>query len=239
MKTPFEILTVEGGKPNVLGYARVSTVEQSLDSQLHMLEREGGCSRIWTEKVSSMSARPGWNNLIEQVRPGDEVVVLRLDRIGRRLNEIVNSVTELIEQGVRVRALQQGIDTGGGVAGKVMLAVFGALAEAEREAISERTKEGLAAARKKGKHAGRPVVLTKDKEDLCTSLAAAGYNAHEIAAATKMSDRTVRRALARAAAPSRQVKLQLEEPERKPPTKTTVPRAKPRARARAKKASAT
>lgn len=220
-----------GGNPNVMGYARVSTVDQNLESQLDILQREG-CGRVWAEKVSSTGARPGWTALVEQLRTGDQVVVVRLDRIGRRLVEIVRSVTELQEQGIRVRAVQQAIDTGL-PHGKVVLALFAALAESERETLSERTKEGLAAARARGKRAGRPRVSTDAQESLCLSLRAAGYSPSEIATATKLGESTVRRILNAERAPVKQVKLALEEPERKTPTTTTRPT---KSKARKKKA---
>lgn len=219
MTKNWRVLQFKGGKPEVLGYARVSTDAQNLEGQLDVLEREG-CSRVWAEKVSSTDARPGWQSLLEQVRPGDTVVVARLDRIGRRLVEIVRTVTELSEQGVRVRAVHQGVDTGQ-PAGKIVVALFAALAESERETLSERTKEGLAAARARGRRGGRPWVRTEAKMQLVQTLAANGYKPGEIATATKIGESTIRRMLRDQKEPPKQVALGLEEPPRKSPTEST------------------
>ena len=209
---PFQVHEVEGGNPNVFGYARVSTAEQNLEAQLDQLQR-AGCGRIVSEKISSQSVRYGWNRLVEGLRTGDCVVVVRLDRVGRKLDEIVRSVSELGQQGVHVRAIAQGIDTSQ-PHGSITLALFAALAETETRILSERTREGMKAARDRGARIGRPNVLDQTKRDLILHLSANGYLPSEIATAVKCGETTVRRALLEAATPPKQTKLELEEPPR-------------------------
>lgn len=195
---------------NVVGYARVSRQDQNLDSQRDALF-EAGVGRIFSERVSSVGVRSGWQALLASVRPGDVVVVTRLDRIGRRLGEVVTCVQALVEEGVHVRALHQGVDTSA-PGGTIMLAVWAALAETERETLRERTREGMAAAAKRGRAAGRPVVMDAAKRDLVMHLRAQGHTTKAIARTVHAGESTVRRAIADAQRPEpRQLKLP-EEP---------------------------
>lgn len=226
---PYETLVHPSGEANLIGYARVSKADQNLGSQLDAL-REAKCGRVISEKISSAASRLGWQAVLDLVRPGDVVVVQRLDRMGRKLDEVVRSVTELNEQGVAVRALQQSIDTGA-PGGRLLVALFAALAEVERETLRERTREGMAAARARGKKPGRPVVLTDAKRDLITSLSAQGYNLDEIAVALKIGRSSVQRGL-KPRGESRQTRLELE----RPPPKAPAP-AKPKRARKAKPAA--
>lgn len=144
-----------------LGYARVSTQDQNLTAQVQALD-EVGCDRIFQEKVSGAARRlPERERLMELTREGDTVVVTKLDRLGRSTLDLVRIVTDLGARGVEFKVLSGEIDTTS-PQGRLVFHIFSALAEFEREIISERTKEGLEAARRKGKKIGRPRAVAKD-----------------------------------------------------------------------------
>jgi DNA invertase Pin-like site-specific DNA recombinase len=139
----------------LVGYARVSTGDQSLDLQTDAL-RAVGCERIFTDVASGASdTRKGLNEALEFLREGDTLVVWRLDRLGRSLKHLIDAVTGLHARKVGFKSLQEQIDTTTS-GGKLIFHVFGALAEFEREAIRERTQAGLRAARQRGRKGGRP-----------------------------------------------------------------------------------
>ena len=231
----FEVHRFEGER-NRIGYARVSKNEQSLDSQLDALQA-AGCHMVISEKISSVAVRAGWSRVVETLRPGDLLVVTRLDRIGRRLREIIVSVQDLVEQGTHVRALAQGIDTSA-PGGSVALALFAALAETERTVLRERTREGLAAAKARGQKIGRPSTLDPANRELLRHLRAKGFTIKEIAKSLKVGRTTVHRALVEMAKEDpRQLQLLTESVEVLPalPAKAS-PKKKPAKRAKKKRA---
>lgn len=141
-----------------IGYARVSTHEQSLDSQIDRLKK-AQCQRIYCDKVSGSKVdRPELNRLRESLRSGDMLVVWRLDRLGRSLRDLINWVEWLDEQGIILHSLNEQIDTSHHT-GKLVFHLFAALAEFERDLIGERTLAGLAAARARGRRGGRKAKL--------------------------------------------------------------------------------
>jgi DNA invertase Pin-like site-specific DNA recombinase len=147
---------------HLLGYARVSTTDQQPHLQVDALER-AGCYRVFVETATGARAdRPVLEQLLDQLRPGDTLVVWKLDRLGRSLRHLVDIVTGLAERGIGFRSLQEAIDTTT-PGGKLVFHVFAALAEFERDLIRERTTAGLAAARARGRHGGRPSVMTTHK----------------------------------------------------------------------------
>lgn len=147
---------------HLLGYARVSTVEQNADLQRDAL-KAAGCYRIFVDTASGkLDERPQLTAVLDQLRPGDTLVVWRLDRLGRSLRHLIETVTGLAERDVAFRSLTESIDTTT-PGGRLIFHVFGALAEFERELIRERTVAGLAAARARGRQGGRPSVMTDDK----------------------------------------------------------------------------
>jgi DNA invertase Pin-like site-specific DNA recombinase len=147
---------------HLLGYARVSTTDQQPQLQVDALERAGSY-RVFTETASgTRTERPTLEQLLDQLRPGDTLVVWKLDRLGRSLRHLVDTVTGLAERGVGFCSLQEAIDTTT-PGGKLVFHVFAALAEFERDLIRERTNAGLAAARVRGRHGGRPPVMTGQK----------------------------------------------------------------------------
>src|SRR3954462_4884255 len=146
----------------LIGYARVSTLDQTFALQQDALT-VAGCEQLYTDTASgSVTDRPGLAQALSHLRSGDTLVVWRLDRLGRSLAHLIDTVRELQERGVGFRSLQEQIDTTTS-GGKLVFHVFGALAEFERDLIRERTHSGLAAARKRGRLFGRPKVLSPRK----------------------------------------------------------------------------
>jgi DNA invertase Pin-like site-specific DNA recombinase len=146
----------------LIGYARVSTGEQSLDLQVDAL-KQAGCEEVYTDEMSGVKAeRPGLQKALAFARTDDTLVVWRLDRLGRSLKDLVEKVEDLQKRGVGFRSLHESIDTTSSV-GKFQFHVFSALAEFERDLIRDRTMAGLRAARARGKRGGRRHLLTPDK----------------------------------------------------------------------------
>ncbi len=146
-----------------IGYARVSTGEQTLDLQLDAL-KAAGCGKVFEETASGAKAdRPVLAEALTYIRDGDTLVVWRLDRLGRSLGHLIETVAELAERGIGFKSLTEQIDTTT-PGGKLVFHVFGALAEFERDLIRERTHAGLAAARARGRTGGRPKALADPKK---------------------------------------------------------------------------
>lgn len=147
---------------HLLGYARVSTLEQNADLQRDAL-KAAGCYRIFVDTASGkLDHRPQLTAALDQLRPGDTLVVWRLDRLGRSLRHLIDTVTGLADRDVAFHSLTEKIDTGT-PGGRLIFHVFGALAEFERDLIRERTVAGLSAARARGRKGGRPRVMTDQK----------------------------------------------------------------------------
>ncbi len=158
-----------------VGYARVSLPAQHLALQTDALQRVG-CERLYTDTVSGGQAeRPGLRTALEVLRTGDTFVVWKLDRLGRSLSHLVETIQDLHQQGIHFKSLQENIDTTSG-AGKLVFHLFAALAEFERDLIRERTRAGLAAARERGKLGGRPKALRPHQAARVRAL----YNAREL-----------------------------------------------------------
>ena len=165
-----------------MGYARVSTIEQTLALQEDTL-RAAGCERRFTDTLSGAKAeRPGLAQALAFLRPGDVLVVWRLDRLGRSLKALIETLNGLEGRGIGFQSLTEQLDTTSG--GKLIFHVFGTLAEFERDLIRERTLAGLDAARARGRRGGRPSVLaTMDPRSVARAKAlyAAKHNTvHEI-----------------------------------------------------------
>jgi DNA invertase Pin-like site-specific DNA recombinase len=166
---------------HLLGYARVSTTDQQPHLQVDALE-QAGCYRVFTETASgTLTNRPVLDQVLPQLGPGDTLVVWKLDRLGRSLRHLVDTVTGLAERGIGFLSLQEQVDTTT-PGGKLVFHVFAALAEFERDLIRERTSAGLAAARARGRRGGRPRVLTGHKLQVTRQMYASGqYTAAAIA----------------------------------------------------------
>jgi DNA invertase Pin-like site-specific DNA recombinase len=161
-----------------IGYARVSTIEQTLDLQLDAL-KAADCKQTFTDTISgAKAARPGLTDALSHLREGDVLVVWRLDRLGRSLKHLIETVTALHDRGIGFKSLTENIDTTTPT-GKLVFHFFGALAEFERDLIRERTQAGLAAARARGRQGGRPRGLDRAKIDMLKKLYADKSNSIE------------------------------------------------------------
>jgi len=154
---------------HIYGYARVSTAEQDAALQ-HDALTEAGCVRVFTDHASGkLDSRPQLDRLLQTLLPGDTLVVWRLDRLGRSLKHLIEVVTGLGERGVAFRSITEAIDTST-AGGRLIFHIMGALAEFERQLISERTRAGLQAARARGRHGGRRRALSADQAALLRQL---------------------------------------------------------------------
>ena len=152
-----------------IGYARVSTHDQNLDLQKDALTA-AGCEKVFVDVASGKATdRTGLERAKELLRDGDVFVVWRLDRLGRSLKHLIETLTELEGRGVGFLSLTEAIDTTTS-AGKLIFHVLGAITEFERNLIRDRTQAGLAAARARGRNGGRPKSLTASQRELAVDL---------------------------------------------------------------------
>ena len=141
-----------------IGYARVSTADQHLRMQEDAL-KSAGCEEIYSDVISGVkSQRPGLDKALSYLREGDTLVVWKLDRLGRSIQHLIQTVNALLDKKIGFKSLQENIDTATS-GGKLIFHIFSALAEFERDLIQERTQAGLKAARVRGKMGGRPPLL--------------------------------------------------------------------------------
>lgn len=144
----------------MIGYGRVSTEAQTLDLQVDAL-RKAGCNPIYTDTASGVrkaAERPELSNALKALRAGDTLTVWRLDRLGRSLSELLRIVDDLKARQINLRSLTESIDTST-PAGEMFLGVLAVISQFERALMIERTKEGMKAARARGRNGGRPRVL--------------------------------------------------------------------------------
>lgn len=165
----------------IIGYARVSTQDQNLDRQLDALNN-AGCERIFNEKMTGThSARPELQMMLMTLRAGDTLVVESFSRLSRSTKDLLDMVEKLTKLGVHLISLKEDLDTNTAT-GKMMLTVMSALSQFERDLIAERTKEGLKAARARGRCGGRPRVGTdKDRKQALAMYKANVMSGAEIA----------------------------------------------------------
>jgi DNA invertase Pin-like site-specific DNA recombinase len=180
----------------LLGYARVSTQDQNLALQRDALA-VAGCEKLFEDTASGTSARlPARQDLLDYARPGDVVVVWRLDRLGRSLRDLVGVVATLAEGDVGLRSLREALDTTS-PAGRLTFHLFAALAEFEAELVRERTRAGLAAARQRGKTPGRRRALTGQQIEMArTLLANPALSARQVAEQLGVHRATLYRSIA-------------------------------------------
>ncbi len=187
--------------PNVIGYARVSTTEQNPALQHDALQAVGAV-RIFTDYASGTSTtRPQLQACLEYLQPGNVLAVWRIDRLGRSVPHLVDTVTALAERGVQFRSLTESIDTTT-AGGEMVFTIFAALAQMERRLLSERTRAGLEAARARGRVGGRPTVMTPERIETARKLREDGVPVTQIARTFGVGRATVTRALAAAASTS-------------------------------------
>ena len=185
-----------GAKRVLIGYARVSTTDQTLDLQLDGLHREG-CERVFSDKaVGARGDRVGLRQAPSHGRAGDALVVWKLDRLGRTVRQLVTFVEDLKARGIEFRSLTDGIDTST-PAGRFFFHMMAALAEMERDLIRERTAAGLAAARARGRLGGRRPKLTPSQLTHAQRLLAdSAVTVTDVATTFKVARSTLYRAIA-------------------------------------------
>jgi len=153
----------------LIGYARVSTQEQKLDSQIDALKK-AGCKKIFTDKSSgTKNTRPGLSEALETLKRTDTLVVWKMDRLGRSIKHLIELVNQLSESSIGFKSLQENIDTTSS-GGKLIFHIFASLAEFEKDLIKERTQAGLKAARARGRLGGRPKKLDEQKVALAVAM---------------------------------------------------------------------
>ena len=164
----------------LIGYARVSTQDQNLDSQREALT-QAGCEKIFEDKVTgSRNERPGLVKALEMLREGDTLVVWKLDRLGRNAKGLIDLVRDLHKQGVQFKSLTDSIDTST-ASGRFFFQIMASLSEMERELTIERTQIGLRLARKLGRIGGRKRKMTDSKIETAKKLKANGIPPRDIA----------------------------------------------------------
>ena len=177
-----------------IGYARVSTIDQDLALQRDALAT-AACERVFEDRASgARTDRPGLAQAIAYARRGDVLVVWKLDRLGRSLPHLIDTVRELDGRGVGLCSLTEQIDTTT-PGGRLILHVFGALGQFERDLIRERTRAGLKAAEARGRRGGRKPVVTEEKLRRARDLIAKGLTAREAAARVKVGKTALYKAL--------------------------------------------
>lgn len=178
-----------------IGYARVSTVDQTAVAQLDRLT-DAGCERVFTDEAVSGAAasRPQLDAMLAQLRPGDEVVVYSLSRLGRSTRNLLDLVERFETTGVKLVSLTEAIDTAT-PSGRMVVTVLAAVAELEREMARDRTLTGLAAARARGRVGGRPHALHPEQVDAARRLRRTGSSIREIAAALTAKRSTIHNAV--------------------------------------------
>jgi len=185
-----------GPKPKVrlVGYARVSTDEQTTKLQLDALQA-AGCAVIHEDSASGASrSRPGLSRALEDLAAGDTLVVWRLDRLGRSLRDLLDLAEMLRERDVALRSLTDHIDTGT-AAGRMLYAVLGAVAQFEHDVLRERTVAGMRAAKRRGEHIGRRPALTTAQIREARGLVKTGKSPTYVARIMRVGRSTLYRAL--------------------------------------------
>ena len=177
----------------IFGYARVSTEAQNLEAQTDALHR-AGAARVFADRISgSLRTRPELDRMLDQLRAGDVVMVTRYDRLARSLQDLLDIAGIVAAKGAGFRALAEDIDTTT-PAGRLVFHVFASIAQFERERIAERTREGLAAARARGRVGGRPPALSPAQKAEVRRMRDEGRSIADIARLFRVSPQTVRRA---------------------------------------------
>ena len=163
----------------IVGYARISTITQTLEQQTEQLTA-AGAGKIFSDVMSgARDDRPGFAECLKYLRDGDTLIVWRLDRLGRNMRSIVNTLHDLTERGITLRSLQDGVDTSTST-GRMVAGILTSIAEYERELVRERTALKLAHARKSGVKFGRPAKLSGDQAALARRMKESGETAATI-----------------------------------------------------------
>ncbi len=183
----------EAVEPRLVGYARVSTDEQTTRLQLDAL-KAAGCQRIFQDKLGgALRSRPQMDRALADLRAGDTLVVWKLDRLGRSLRNLLEIAETLHERDAALRSLTEHIDTAT-AAGKMLYSVLGAVAQFERDVLRERTVAGIRAAQARGEHVGRPRALTASQVREARKMLERGENASHVARVMRVGRSTLYRA---------------------------------------------
>ena len=176
-----------------IGYARVSTEEQNLDRQLDIL-KQAGCDRIYEEKVSGVKKdRTELNKILDQIRTGDVIIISDLTRLSRSVKDLFSLVEQIEGKGANIKSIKESwVDTTT-AQGKLMFTIFAGISQFERDLISQRTIEGLNAARARGKKGGRPKTNEKEIKLAVRMYNSKNYSISEITKATGVSKTTLYR----------------------------------------------
>lgn len=178
----------------IIGYARVSTEDQNLAMQRDALEK-AGASPIFEDKASgAVPRRTGLMAALAELQAGDTLAIWRLDRLGRSLRHLIETAETIQAKGCHLISLTESINTTT-AAGRVLFNLLGALAEFERETISERVTAGMASAKRHGKHMGRPSKFTRAQADAARTMLAAGQSQGDVTRALNISRATLWRGL--------------------------------------------
>lgn len=177
---------------HLFGYARVSTADQNLATQIDALQQIG-CHEIFQDKITGVStSRPALDELLTKLRPGDTVVVARFNRLGRDRNHLISLLGDFKERNIQFRALDLGVDSST-PAGKLVLQIFAALSEYDREYILEKTAAGRALAKANGKHMGRPTGVDQENYQKVKTAFDKKLSAKETAILTGISLSSIKR----------------------------------------------
>ena len=176
-----------------IGYARVSTQDQKLDLQLKSL-KTAGCQKIFQEKLSGFNRqRPEFQRMLDQIRPGDIIIVWKLDRLARSTRDLLNTMDTINEAGGKFQSISEPWANTTTHAGKMVMTVFAGIAEFERDLIRERTGAGRDAAKQRGVRFGRPKKLNTDQVQVASQLLAEGKRVRDIARTFNVHEATIYR----------------------------------------------
>ncbi|OGT74763.1 MAG: invertase [Gammaproteobacteria bacterium RIFCSPLOWO2_02_FULL_57_10] len=184
-----------GGDPKIVGYARVSTAGQDLSLQLDSLAN-AGCGRVFHDVASGAKiTRQGLDAALSYLRPGDTLVIWKIDRLGRSLGHLVQIIEDLRKRNIGFRSITDAAIDTTTPGGTLIFHIFASLATFERELIGERTKAGLSAAAVRGRRGGRRPVVTASKLAKAHDLLGKGLSVRQAAAAIKISKTALYEAL--------------------------------------------
>ena len=176
-----------------IGYARVSTRDQNLDLQLKALKK-AGCEKIFREKLSGVTRqRPEFQRMLDQIRPGDIIIVWKLDRLARSTRDLLTTMDTINEAAGKFQSLSEPWANTATHAGKMIMTVFAGIAEFERDLIRERTGAGRDAAKQRGVRFGRPRKLNADQAKVAAQLLSEGKAVREIARTFNVHEATIYR----------------------------------------------
>lgn len=189
----------------LIGYARTSTEEQNLRMQIQALD-EAGCNMIFSDQIGGAErTRPELERALAVLEEGDTFVFWKIDRVGRSSAHVIELIEELSARGVKIKSLTEPFDTTT-PAGEAFLGIVAVIAQMERKIAAERRQAGIEAARKEGKHLGRPSLMSPEKLEAAVALLESGMLMKDISKVLEMSPSTLKRMLSAGTTPEAPVK---------------------------------